>query len=430
VLSRAVRREDRLCKTCLLSANFGSTGASNVVTSYGLIAAALNMIAELFPRRPLAAMAPLSLNFLVAVLISFACAASTNRPAGGPGIVYEHDEVPDAPWSIHVVKVERGRADLGFETTLGANQQLGMGLVSDQLKAVPAGVGRVLAAINGDFYNYENKDYAGDPKGLQIVRGELVSAPDEGRSCFWIDATGNPRITNVQSQFSVTLPGGRSIPVGLNEERKDGAMVLFTKTFGSSTRAVGGTEIVIKRGTGTNWLPLTIGKTYLGEVQEIRTAGNSPVTADTIVLSVHPKVVGQVAGLKMGDVVHISTATSPALEGIQTAIGGGPALIHGQKINPNLGGFLRRRDPRTALGWNKKHFFLVVVDGRQKNSVGMTFSELATFMLNKGCDEAINLDGGGSATLWVYGHVMNSPSEGKERPAANALVVVRKELPH
>jgi exopolysaccharide biosynthesis protein len=132
----------------------------------------------------------------------------------------------------------------------------------------------------------------------------------------------------------------------------------------------------------------------------------------------------------MGDVVHISTATSPALEGIQTAIGGGPALIHGQKINPNLGGFLRRRDPRTALGWNKKHFFLVVVDGRQKNSVGMTFSELATFMLNKGCDEAINLDGGGSATLWVYGHVMNSPSEGKERPAANALVVVRKELPH
>ncbi|HEY0548548.1 MAG TPA: phosphodiester glycosidase family protein, partial [Verrucomicrobiae bacterium] len=93
---------------------------------------------------------------------------------------------------------------------------------------------------------------------------------------------------------------------------------------------------------------------------------------------------------------------------------------------PTLGGFLRRRDPRTALGWNKKHFFLMVVDGRQKNSVGMTFSELATYMLSKGCDEAINLDGGGSATLWVYGHVMNSPSEGHERPAANALVVVRK----
>jgi exopolysaccharide biosynthesis protein len=60
----------------------------------------------------------------------------------------------------------------------------------------------------------------------------------------------------------------------------------------------------------------------------------------------------------------------------------------------------------------------------------MTFSELATYMLSKGCDEAINLDGGGSATLWVYGHVMNNPSEGKERPAANALLVVRKDAAH
>jgi hypothetical protein len=378
------------------------------------------MIAEHFSPRPLAAMARLS--FLFAALLSFSCAAT------GPGIVYEHDEIPDVPWSIHLVKIERGRADLGFETTLGANQQLGMGLVSDQLKSVPSDAGRVLAAINGDFYNFENKDYAGDPKGLQIVRGEVVSAPDEGRTCFWIDATGNPRITNVQSRFTVTLPDGRSVPIGLNEERMDGAMVLFTKTFGSSTHTSGGTEIIIKRGTGTNWLPLAIGKTYLGEVQEIRTGGNSPLTNDTVVLSVHPKVAGQVTGLKRGDVVRISTATSPDLEGSHTAIGGWPALIHDQKINPRLGGVLRRRDPRTALGWNKKHFFLMVVDGRQKNSVGMTFTELATYMLSKGCDEAINLDGGGSATLWVYGHVMNSPSEGHERQAANALVVVRKAL--
>jgi exopolysaccharide biosynthesis protein len=57
----------------------------------------------------------------------------------------------------------------------------------------------------------------------------------------------------------------------------------------------------------------------------------------------------------------------------------------------------------------------------------MTFPELANYMANLGCDEAINLDGGGSATLWVFGNVLNNPSEGKERPAANALVVLRKE---
>jgi exopolysaccharide biosynthesis protein len=108
-----------------------------------------------------------------------------------------------------------------------------------------------------------------------------------------------------------------------------------------------------------------------------------------------------------------------------TAIGGGPALVRGGKTVTFSG--LQPRHPRSAIGWNKEKFFLVEVDGRQKTSVGMNFPELATYMKNLGCDEAINLDGGGSATLWVYGHVMNNPSEGHERPAANALILVRKE---
>jgi len=39
----------------------------------------------------------------------------------------------------------------------------------------------------------------------------------------------------------------------------------------------------------------------------------------------------------------------------------------------------------------------------------------------------MNLDGGGSATLWALGAVRNSPSEGDERPSANALVLVKKK---
>jgi exopolysaccharide biosynthesis protein len=133
--------------------------------------------------------------------------------------------------------------------------------------------------------------------------------------------------------------------------------------------------------------------------------------------------------LKAGDTVRISTATSPELTGAMTAIGGSAgALVHEHKTSTFRG--LQPRHPRTAIGWNKTHYFLVEVDGRQKTSAGMTFPELATYMLNLGCDEAINLDGGGSATMWVYGNVMNSPSEGHERPAANALVVVRKNQSH
>jgi len=68
----------------------------------------------------------------------------------------------------------------------------------------------------------------------------------------------------------------------------------------------------------------------------------------------------------------------------------------------------------------------VEVDGRQTFSVGMTLNELATYLLKLGCTDAMNLDGGGSATLWYVGKVCNRPSDGRERPVANALVVTKK----
>ena len=70
---------------------------------------------------------------------------------------------------------------------------------------------------------------------------------------------------------------------------------------------------------------------------------------------------------------------------------------------------------------------MVEVDGRQlDDSVGMTFPELAAYMLKLGCTEAMNFDGGGSATMWAFGRVQNSPSEGQERPSPNSLIVVKK----
>ena len=84
------------------------------------------------------------------------------------------------------------------------------------------------------------------------------------------------------------------------------------------------------------------------------------------------------------------------------------------------------RHPRTAVGWNQEYLYLVTVDGRQETlSVGMTLDELGEYLVGLGCTEAINLDGGGSATLWYGGKVRNSPCDGEERPIANAIVVLR-----
>ena len=101
----------------------------------------------------------------------------------------------------------------------------------------------------------------------------------------------------------------------------------------------------------------------------------------------------------------------------------GPVLITGGKQGEWGKG--EPRHPRSAIGWNDAFFYLVVVDGRQANSVGMTFPELAALMAELGCTEALNLDGGGSSTMWVSGRIVNSPSGGAERALANALVLVR-----
>jgi len=93
------------------------------------------------------------------------------------------------------------------------------------------------------------------------------------------------------------------------------------------------------------------------------------------------------------------------------------------------------RHPRTAVGKinasNKVLF--VTVDGRSDQSAGMSCTELANVMLALGCDNAINMDGGGSTTMWAkeepYSGVVNYPTDNStfdhlgERRAANALVV-------
>jgi hypothetical protein len=95
------------------------------------------------------------------------------------------------------------------------------------------------------------------------------------------------------------------------------------------------------------------------------------------------------------------------------------------------------RHPRTAVGLNAQGTTLVilVVDGRKAGiAQGMNYAELAEEMLRLGCDDALNLDGGGSSLLAIRDpaagnyQIVNEPTDGRERPVANVLgVVVRGE---
>jgi hypothetical protein len=80
------------------------------------------------------------------------------------------------------------------------------------------------------------------------------------------------------------------------------------------------------------------------------------------------------------------------------------------------------RHPRTAVGITESNeLCLVVVDGRQAASEGLSLHELAQFMKNLGCVNALNIGGGGCTTLYLDGAVVNSPSANEERPVSEAL---------
>lgn len=69
------------------------------------------------------------------------------------------------------------------------------------------------------------------------------------------------------------------------------------------------------------------------------------------------------------------------------------------------------RYPRAALGLSAGQLIAAVCDGRADDEAGLTMAELAAAMVGLGAEQAINLDGGGSASLVVGGSLVNTPRE-------------------
>lgn len=348
------------------------------------------------------------------------------------GLSYTNIRVSRQPWSIHVVQMDRSKPDLHLLSAHAGGRALGLGTLSSQVRLRAAG-GTPLAGVNGDFYQ-RDRSFAGDPRGLQVVDGEVISGPSGG-TAFWIDGAGQPGLASVASRFEVTWPDGRRSPFDVNSDREWNGLLLYTPAAGSSTRTGRGREWILERTKESPEFPLRLGVTYPMRVRAVRETGETPIEADTWVLSAGPGLARSLPEVEAGALVTISTATTPDLSGVRQAIGGGPALVRGGKP-VRLGGAdsdtyesssMWERHPRSAVGWNGTHYFLVQVDGRQWGlSVGMTLEELGEWMARLGCEQAMTLDGGGSATLWYQGAVRNSPCDGRERPIANSLVVVRR----
>lgn len=93
-------------------------------------------------------------------------------------------------------------------------------------------------------------------------------------------------------------------------------------------------------------------------------------------------------------------------------------------------GFDTTRHPRTAIGSDAEgRIWLITVDGRNPAvSLGMSFTELQRLSKRLGLRSVLNLDGGGSTTMWAAGRIVNHPSDPTgPRPVGDAILVVPRE---
>lgn len=110
----------------------------------------------------------------------------------------------------------------------------------------------------------------------------------------------------------------------------------------------------------------------------------------------------------------------------------GPLLLQeGEEMNLPDNNFSKRRHPRSCACTRKNgQALLITVDGRNAQAQGMSLAELTALLKMLGCEQGINLDGGGSTTMWGKGiGVVNHPSDNKkfdssgERRVANVILV-------
>ncbi len=289
--------------------------------------------------------------------------------------------------------------------------------------------GAVLA-VNGDYFLGN-----GRPVHAMAADGRLLQTPQLLGRAFGLDGTG--------TKVSMGFP--------------DTKVVLTTPTAtGTATTTIGrwnsggtsGSSVVGYTAVGTGLDQPQDDRCYLGatsgpptvrpdggvesalQVTGSRCYGKAPYLGpSSTVLATEPFGSGATlfAGLAPGQ--SVARTSYLGFPGAVDVLGGNPLLIrNGARQSQDLSGSgdFFARQPRTAVGSTADGRMLIaVVDGRGgAYSAGMTLGELADLMTSLGATDAINLDGGGSSTMYLNGLVADRPSDGYERGVSTALVVL------
>lgn len=345
-----------------------------------------------------------------------------------PGVAYTNEVLTDPPTVIHVLRVSMNDPKISVRVGLAtdaigiAGPAKGRETVGSLAKRM-----RATAAVNGDFF-----PFTGDPLGLCIMDGDLVSEPARNRAALgWTrDGTilvGNPR-------FSAVLlgPQGTEVKIsGVNRDCGPGESILWLPTAGSKASCTKKGTAVILRGLST---PIRYGSPMDAMVAEVRRdVDGVSIPADGAVLFVKDARGEPLNVVLAGGGVWtlmLGLEDGAAWNQAAWAVGGGPWLVKGGKKYVDAAeekfdsAFVNKRHPRTAVGQAANgDMIIAVIEGRSEDSGGMSLDELADTMLRYGAVNAINLDGGGSSEMVLRDLQVSAPSEGQSRPVANAILI-------
>ncbi len=301
----------------------------------------------------------------------------------------------------------------------------------------------VVVAINGSFFNTSS----GVITGGHIYDGWYAKRFDDwsGQMGYvWkLDRTGFIGVCPHYraAEQTVTINGVSQPFDGINIPRSSDTMILYTPQYDFNTLTdTNGVEVLVE--LGTPLLILTPPGVVTGVVRQVRiNQGRTLIPFGHLVLSasgarasflINQAQPGRTVTISQNLLLYdglpgnlCSTRDARTLDRAYALAQGNFHFLKNGVVQPTTDAGMTARNPRTFIAHNATHVFFVVCDGRSTASVGMTSDEMGAFCLtNLLATEGVNLDGGGSSTMWVNGQVRNTPSDGTERTVANGLMMV------
>ena len=271
---------------------------------------------------------------------------------------------------------------------------------------------QAVAGINGAYFTNR-----GDPIGTLIINKKLISSPLYNRSVFGLTESSQPVFGNPDFSGRLVCKSVSLDIDAVNQPRAEDSLVIFTPEYARSTL------------TSNHGLELVLVKNRVVGIQP----SDAVIPPDGVVVSAGGRKAGQLSRVKLGDIVRLDYQIHQPWNAITHAVCGGPRLTENGKVKITgttekfSSSIVRGRHPRTAVAiTHEGNLLFVVVDGRSKRSSGMTLSELAEYLIRLGVKEAINMDGGGSSSMFLKNRIVNKPSDGRERPISNGIIFVTK----